>query len=264
MPLRALASATLLVLAAAGPIAAADGGSWDYWARVQAGAGLQGLAGDAAYTDQGLTGTTFSVGDVGLDDAEVAPFVELGVGTPIFDIHGYLGYSSFSTEGSRSLGRTINFGGRTFNAGATVQSESSISDLYAEVNWSPIALNVAGFSLGLAVHQLEVAASLDSSGLKTEAEESATIPALAVRAYVAPLDMLEAEVAVHGLAVPLGDASGTYLWAQAQVSYYPVSLVGVIAGWRHTAVDVDIESGARTIAAKVALSGPFLGLAAQF
>lgn len=254
----------LTLLAIAGTAAAADDGSWDYWVRAQASAGMLGLSGDAKFSDKGLGGTQFSIDDVGLDDSEVSPALELSVGTPIFDFHGFIGWQSWSTDGSAEISEEIDFGGTTFTAGTDVKSEASLSDLYAEVNWAPIALDVAGFSIGLAAHQISVTTSLESNGEKVELDESGIVPTLALRAYVAPIDAIEVEVMAHGLAVPTGDISGSLAILQGQVSYYPLENIGVIGGWRHTMIDLEFEDGGSKVEASLALSGPFLGLAAQF
>ena len=243
---------------------AADGGSWDYYVRVQASAGLLGLSGDASYTDQGINGTSFDIADVGLDSREIAPTVELGLGTPIFDFHGYLGYQTWSTDGSATISKTINFGGESFTPGTAISSKAELTDLYAELNWSPIALNVAGFAIGIAAHQLSFNTEISAAGQKATFDESVIIPTLALRAYAAPLDMLEVEVMVHGLAVPVGSASGSYLVAQAQIAYYPMSYFGVIGGWRTTMIDLEYEDGQTKASASISLSGPYLGVAAQF
>jgi hypothetical protein len=260
MHTRALISITLL--ACAGTAMAADGGSWDYWVRAQVSGGLIGLSGDAKYTDQGVTGTSFSMADVGLDSSEATPNLEVSVGTPIFDFHAFLGYQAWETDGSKTLSSPIDFGGTNFSG--AINSKAELTDLYAEVNWAPIALNVAGFSIGLAAHQLTIMTSLESSGVTTKLDESAILPTLALRAYAAPLDMLEVEVMIHGLALPLGDISGSYLTGQIQVSYYPMENIGVIGGWRQTMIDVEIEDGGKKAEANITQSGPFLGLAAQF
>lgn len=264
MHTRAIISASLLALCAA-PAFAADDGTWDYWVRAQVTAGQLALGGDASYTDGTIPATNFDVGDVGLDDGEIAPGFELGVTTPILSFHGWLGYQQWSTEGSTTLTQNLNFGGIGFTAGDTLSSEASLTDLYVEFAWGPIELDVAGFAIGIAAHQLSLQTKL-SSGLAGSAEfdESGTVPTLSLRGYVAPLDMLEVEAMVHGLAVPIGDASGSFFTGQIQASYYPFSYLGVIAGYKHTAIDIEYEDGSRTAKANVTLSGPFLGLAAQF
>lgn len=263
MHTRALLSATLLAACAA-PAFAADEGTWDYWVRVQASVGSLGLDGDASFSDKGLGGTSFDMADVGLDSTEVTPAFELGLTTPLLSFHGYLGYQEFSTDGSATLSQTINFGGQSFTGGTTVDSEATLSDLYAEFCWGPIELNLAGFSIGIAAHQLGLQTELSAAGTSAKLDESGVVPTLALRGYVAPLDMLECEVMLHGLAVPLGDMSGSYFTAQAQVSYYPFDYVGVFLGYKHTAIDIEIESGDSKAKANVSLSGPFLGVAAQF
>jgi len=262
---RAIISATLLALCAA-PAFAADDGTWDYWVRLQVSAGSLALGGDAQYTDGTIPGggTSFDVADVGLDDSEISPAFELGLTTPLLSFHGYLGYQEWSTEGSSTLSQTINFGDESFTAGTALKASATVSDLYAEFAWGPIELNLAGFSVGVAVHQLAVQTELSAVGQSAEFDESGTFPTLSLRGYVAPLDSIEAEVMIHGLAVPLGDASGSFFTAQAQVSYYPFDYVGVFVGYKHTAIDIEFEDGQRKATANVSLSGPFLGLAAQF
>lgn len=262
MHIRHILSASLLVLA--GSAVAADGGTWDYYVRVQASAGLLGLSGDASYKDGALSATGFDMGDLGLDDAEITPAIEIGLGTPLFDFDAHLGWQSWSTEGSKNLSKNINFGGTTFGVGTPVSTKASIDDLYIEGNWSPVALNLAGVSLGLALHRLNVTTEVAAGGTTEKLDESAILPTLALRAYAAPLDSVEAEVMLHALSVPLGDVSGSYVHAQLQVAYYPVNNLGIIAGWRHTMIDIEIEDGAMKADANVALSGPFLGVAAQF
>lgn len=266
MHTRALLSATAVAAACAlaAPASAADEGTWDYWVRVQASVGSIGLSGDASYEDAGLPGTSFDMSDVGLDESEITPALEIGLTTPLLSFHGFIGWQEWSTEGSATLSQTINFGGESFTAGTAIDSEATFSDLYAEFNWGPIELNPAGFSIGLALHQLGLRTSISAVGQSVEFDESGIVPTLAVRGYVAPLDMLEAEFMVHGLAVPLGDISGSYLVAQAQVSYYPWDYLGVFLGYKHSAIDIEFEDGDRQAEANVTLSGPFLGVAAQF
>jgi hypothetical protein len=265
MTLRHTLPATLLALAGTvGTAAAADDGTWDYWVRVQASATMASLDGKAAYSKDGLKGTSVSTSDIALDSSEISPVIEVGLGAPLFDFGANLGYATFSTSGDSTLTEDVNFGGQTYLASTKIRSESKITDLYVEGYWAPIALNLAGFSLGVAVHKLDVSASLDAVGQSAKFDESAILPTLAVRAYVSPLDMLEVEAMVHGLAVPFGDASGSFLYAQAQVAYYPIENVGVIGGYRRAMIDVEIESGKDKAVADVSLSGPYLGLAAQF
>ena len=261
MHTRAILSATLLAACATSAFAA-DGGTWDYWVRVQASVGSIGLDGDASYGINGGSGTSFAMADVGLDASETTPAFELGLTTPLLSFHGFLGYQEWSTEGSATLTAPINFGGTGFSG--AVNSSATISDLYAEFCWAPIELNPAGFTIGLAVHQLGMQTELASTGQRVEFDENVLVPTLAVRAYVAPLDMFEVEAMVHGLAVPIGDVSGSFIAGQIQASYYPMDYVGIFAGYRHTMIDMEIDDGDMKAEANVALSGPFLGVAAQF
>jgi hypothetical protein len=255
-------------LLAAATLPAADDGTWDYWIRVEPQVTFATISGDAKLSDGGLDGTTFSTSDVGLDSREATPGIEIGIGVPLFDFGAHLGYQSFSTSGSGDLTQSIAFGGITFPAGTAVDSEAEITDLYAELYWAPIALDLAGFSLGIAAHQLQISTSLEGSvgteTVKETLDESAIIPTLVLRGYVSPLDMLEAEVAVQGMTIPGGDVQGTYLDIQAKLAFYPIEYVGIIAGYRHTLYDIDVKSDGKEFATSLTLSGPFVGIAAQF
>lgn len=260
MHTRAFLSATLL--AAASASFAADGGTWDFYLRGQVSATVAKLDGNAEYSKNGSASDSFSTADIGLGDSSVSPAVEIGLGMPLFDFHAHLGYSAFSTDGSKALTAPLDFGGQNFTG--TVDSKAEISDLYVEACWAPLALNLGGVSIGLAAHQLSLKTTISAGAVSATLDESAVLPTLAVRAYVAPLDMLEAEIVVHALSVPLGDLTGTYAYAQAQVAYYPMTYIGVIAGYRHTMIDIEIKSGNNKAVADLTLSGPYLGLAAQF
>ncbi len=261
MHTRALLSLTLLVMA--GTATAADEGTWDYWVRAQVSAGSLGLSGDASFSDNNVPGSTIAMEDVGLDDSAIAPAFELGLTTPILDFHAFLGWQSWSVDGDATLDQAVNFAGETFAPGP-ISSKASLTDIYAEFNWAPISVNLAGFSLGVAAHQLNLTTELSAANQQAEFDETAIIPTLALRAYAAPIDSLEVELMVHGLAVPLGDVSGSFLVAQIQAAYYPWKFAGVIGGWRTTMLDLEFESGETKAKANVSLSGPYLGLAAQF
>lgn len=263
-------SAAPLRLALAGALAlsalhAGDDGTWDYWVRVQASAAYLALDGEASYTRHGVPGTTIQVADLGLDGGALAPAGELGLTTPLLSFHAFLAASRWTREESATLAAPLAFGGQTFAASTQVHSEITLEDAYAELSWGPLELDVAGFAVGLAVHRLGLSGRIAGGGAVAEFDETAYLPTLALRAYVAPIDMLEAEAMVHALSLPLGDvASAAFYTAQAQLSFYPIDYVGVFAGYRFSGIEVEIEYGGTRVDTALTLSGPFLGLAAQF
>ncbi|MCS6970951.1 MAG: hypothetical protein RMM29_00875 [Planctomycetota bacterium] len=263
--IRSVCVTCILLAAHAGPLAAGDDGTWDYWVRVQASAAYLTLAGETSYTARGVPGTAVEVSDLGLDSGAVAPGLELGLTTPLLSFHGFLAGSQWTLEETTTLGSAVQFGGRSFAASTQVRSELTISDAYAEICWGPIELDIAGFAVGLAVHRLGLQATLSGGGQSASFDEVAYLPTLALRAYVAPIDMLEAEAMVHGLSVPLGEvASATFASAQAQLSFYPIDFIGAFVGYRYTLAEVEFEYRSTAIDASLTLSGPFAGIAAQF
>lgn len=250
---------TLLAIAAL-PLSAAD------WIRVEPQIGFAKLSGDVTYSDNGIAGTQTDMSSLGLGSTETMPGIEIDLSPPLIPFGFNVGGYSFSTSGSGALSKTINFGGINYTSGTTVSSEAKLQDVYGEINFQPVKFDLAGASIGLAVHQMSATVSLKAPSLvATEADKTFYFPAITARAYVHPIDAIKIEGAVQYCGLTVGDASVSYINAHAQVGYFPVSMLGVFAGYRHILLDVEVEpSSGAMLDANVTLSGPFVGIEACF
>jgi hypothetical protein len=270
MPITArLLVPTLLAAAASAPLAAADNASTDYWVRAMPSLWLPQLGGDAAYhRGTASPATTVSADQLGLGDRQRSPQIEAGAQIPfLFGFHA--GWSTFKSEGDSTLGGSLTFGTRTFAPATTVHAEAELSDLWGEICVRPLNLDLVGFSIGLAGHELGAKIKLtDSSSGATESfDQSVFVPAGSLRAHVTPLTGLTIEGRLHYMEIGLDGDHIRFAQAEFQASYCPIRWVGVLAGYRYDLYDVHLHqpNGANSSAdANLHLSGPYVGLMAKF
>lgn len=185
----------------------------------------------------------------------------------LFGVHA--GVASFSTDGGTTLGANLTFADQTFTAGTSIAADISLRDLWAEVCIRPLSLDIAGVSVGLAVHQLTTELTITGGGQSARFSEAPLIPVIAVRGHVnLPfVHGLGVELKIHTLSIPLPDLHPSYLDADLHVTYRPWELLGFTAGYRYVRwnVGMDDPSGSGSSAdLSLTLSGPYLGLIAKF
>ena len=170
-------------------------------------------------------------GDLNLDDGELAFSVQAGLRLPVL-VNLHAGFMSFeATSGDNEL---------------------SITDIYGEIGYGFSALGYAGVEAGLAVHSL--GSEVDDAG-SINYDTDTLLPALAVRAWVSPVESFDVQARIHW-----GDAfDNMVLDAEAHVSWYITSMVGIKGGYRYIAYEVDKGEDL-----DVTLAGPFLGGVLQF
>lgn len=252
----------VLALCAGTLVSAADDTANDYWIRLQANAWFAPLDGNFAYTDNNVPPTSMSVDEIGLGDSETNLMAEVSLQLPFFlDFH--VGGWTFGTSGSNTLSRDIEFGDVTFNASDTITSKIDLSDFYGEIAWG-LNFDLVGFSIGLAAHFLSVDGELRSTTQNADFDGSIPVPMVAVRAHVNPLASLGFEGVLHGLSLSVGEYDTTVLDLRLQAIYRPIDMLGVIGGLRHYVLDIEGKDGNEEVLIDLTLSGPFVGLVAQF
>lgn len=262
------ATLTLPLLMAGGLASAADEVATDYWVRALPSVWFAQARGDASYGTNNASPTRFSTDSVGLGDREAAFMLEAAVKVPfLFGVHA--GVSAFGTDGGTTLGSNLTFADQTFTAGTGIATEVTLRDLWAEVCIRPLSLDIAGVSIGLAVHQLATELTISGGGLSARFSESPLIPVVAVRGHVnLPfVPGLGVELKIHTLSIPLPDLHPSYLDADLHLTYRPWELLGFTAGYRHVRWDIGIEepSGSGSSAdLALTLAGPYVGLIAKF
>ena len=256
-----LASLTLPVA-----LSAADTEANNYWLRVSASAWLPALSGDLSYRQgNGLANKT-STDSLGLGDSELTPMLDLDIKPPLipFIPNLHVGFYNFSTDGSETLTSNLTFGGRTFSAGTNITSKAALTDIYAELNWQPLDLDLVGVGLGFGAHSMQAEFTISGGGFSEKLDSPAVIPVLALRAHVNPLDVLGIEVEANGISANMGDFDGTFLDLRLQAVYRPINWLGVVGGYRHVLLDADITDGSNKITFDLTFSGPYLGALVQF
>jgi len=251
---------TLALILSACALGAADDRANDYWLRLSAAAWGPSQSGQAGFTTDGRDPGTADLADLGLDGTQTGLMADVDVQVPIIflpDVH--LGAWTTASEGSGTLGSTQAIGDTTFAAGSKVDSTLDLTDLWAELSWRPIDFGLAGFAVGLGVHALDIHLEEKASGTTATFDETLPIPVLVLRGHVNPIPSLGFEAILHGM--NYNDTN--FLDLRAQAVWRPMDWLGVMAGWRHVALDATIDDGQDHADLNLTLSGPYLGALVQ-
>jgi len=256
---------TLPLLFCGGVASAADSVATDYWVRVMPAAWFVGFEGDAKYSANGVPGDNLSLDDVDLANHEAGFGLEVSAKLPIlFSFHA--GGYAIGTDGSFTTGG-VDFGGETFTG--SVDSSLDVSDLYLEADLQILDLDLVGCAIGVGYHLMNTEVSLSGGGNSAALDEDFQFPVIALRAHanLPVLTSLGAEAKIHWMELSVNDTSVGYLDATIQITWRPWDMLGFIGGYRHVAADIGFDDPAGTNAdadVDITLSGPFLGLTAQF
>lgn len=254
-------SLACLVLGAGVTAVAADGAS-TYTARIIGGAWFAQLGGDLSYDGELQEGSTFGADDFDLDEASASPMVELGLNLPIlFDLHA--GYAGYGADGSETFTTPKLFNDQVIAGEAT--AEVDVEDVYGEVMWRFLNLELGGAGVGLAVHYIDAQMSIDSQSGSERFDERFPMPALSGRAFLNPWGGLSAEMKLHLMSIEVDDVDAQYVDFHVLVGYRPIEWVGVELGYRFIKYDFDISfDDEEHLNLDLSLSGPFLGAVLQF
>lgn len=256
---------TVPLLCLGGIANAADNVASDYWVRVMPAAWFVAFDGDAKYTADGLSGDNLSLDDVDLANSEAGFGLEVSAKLPIlFSFHagGYV----VGTDGSFTTAG-VDFGGETLTG--NVDSSIDLSDLYIEADLQLLDLDLVGFAIGVGYHLMNTEVSLDDGTNSAALDEDLQFPVVSLRAHanLPMLTSLGAEAKVHWMELSLDDTGVSYIDATIQITWRPWEMIGFIGGYRHVAADLSFDNptGANADAdLDLTLSGPFLGMTAQF
>lgn len=256
---------TVPLLCLGGIASAADNVASDYWVRVMPAAWFVAFDGDAKYTADGLPGDNLSLDDVDLANSEAGFGLEVSAKLPIlFSFHA--GGYGVGTDGSFTTAG-VDFGGETLTG--NVDSSIDLTDIYLEADLQLLDLDLVGFAIGVGYHLMNAEVSLDDGTNSAALDEDLQFPVISLRAHanLPMLTSLGAEAKVNWMELSLDDTSVGYIDATIQITWRPWELVGFIGGYRHVAADLSFDSPTGTNAdadLDLTLSGPFLGMTAQF
>lgn len=197
--------------------------------------------------------------DLGMD-AESYPLVDIFAG--FGDHHLLFTYYKADYSGSEKLKKDIEFGGTTFPANAKVDSELEYTVMDFAYQWDAIDLEnfLAGASLGLIgkVKYLDItSAKLEGGGEKESVDVSGPIPMVGANLHVGLLaDIIEARFQMTGM----GYSGNSVVEFLGDISYTPFPFVGIHAGYRSFAINVDVDD----LDANFTTAGPYGALTIGF
>jgi len=171
-------------------------------------------------------------------------------------------YLPLRFSGESTLGKSVNFNGRTFTAGSSVKS-----NLHADVLDIGLTYYIANFDdlptrlqvgVEMAVKTIFADVKLSSAALGISESQGATvpIPTVGLQGRIALADFLGLVVRAGGLAY----SGNHFIDSEAQIEFSPLPLVGLHAGYRYIDLQVD-RSG---VFVDSTFSGPFLGAFIRF
>ncbi len=253
---------TLALLLSAGAfLGAADERANDFLLRLSAAGWGAALGGSLGFTEDGRTPDTADMATLGLDGTQPGYMVDVNFHMPIIflpDVH--VGMWRTGAEGAGNLSEELAIGDVVFTDGERVESTLTLTDLWAELSWRPIDLNIAGFAVGVALHAVDVHFEARSSSSTETFDETLPIPVLVLRGHVNPLKNLGFEAILHGVSYD----GYTFADLRAQALWRPLDNLGVMAGWRHVAMQAEIDDGDDQAEIDLTLSGPYVGALLQF
>jgi hypothetical protein len=190
--------------------------------------------------------------DLGMD-TESYPLVDIFAG--FGDHHLLFTYYKADYSGKEKLKQEIEFGGSTFPVGANVDSELKYTVMDFAYQWDAIDLEniLAGTSLGLVgkVKYMDItSAKIEGGGESESVDISGPIPMLGANLHVGILaDIIEARFQVTGM----GYSGNSVVEYFGDISYTPFPFVGIHAGYRSFAVNVDVDD----LDANFTTAGPY-------
>jgi len=237
-----LVGVTLCFVLAAVPSAAMDlGVRAYYW--------MPGLDGDINYD----SGTKLDLEkDLGMD-TESYPLVDIFAG--VGDHHLLFTYYKADYSGKETLKQEIEFGDEIFPVSTKVNSKLEYTVMDFAYQWDAINLEniLAGASLGLVgkVKYFDItSAKIEGGGESEEVDASGPIPMLGANLHVGILaNIIEARFQVTGM----GYSGNSVVEYFGDISYTPFPFVGIHAGYRSFALNVDVDD----LDASFTTAGPY-------
>lgn len=161
-----------------------------------------------------------------------------------------LGYYEFSNDGRRTIDRTIDWGGVTYPAGASVSAEMTQTVYEADWTWWLVKRERGAFGTALGATVLEFSARADaelhagneSRELHQEATATAPVPTLGVAGRVQPLSQLWLDAEVRVLpGVKFDTVEGDALYITASAEWQALRHFNLGVNWTSFSIDADVD-----------------------
>ena len=218
-----------------------------------------------------LDSTTFGTGtsisfedDLGLDDRKtnVSILGKLRLGDR-WRIEGE--YFALDRSGSRTINRTINWGGDVYPVGITVSSEFD-SDIYrVSGGYSFIKNPQAEFGVALGLHITDFTASLAGANIaKRTGDALAPLPTIGLYGSYAFTPRWLLSGRVDFFSFNYNDYDGSLVNLTAAVDYRFTRNFGVGVGYRYVDYDLEVTKSSFSGGVKYEFSGPVVYLVGSF
>jgi hypothetical protein len=225
-----------------------------------AGAVFQNLDGGATADLNAGGGGSVGFSQVGLEDESTAPFL---AGRWRFADQWRLDFTfdSIDVDGNRAVSREIEFGFLTIPLNAEADSSLQIRNYSAFIGYSFLKdeRSEMGARFGLTVMdaQFSLSGQLNDASLGTQtADVVGPIPTLGLYGTYALTNRWTIDGAVDGLAGGLGNYSGHYLAATANLTYWLNDTFAVGLGYRYIDSKLEHDGNSMTKAVDLEYSGP--------
>lgn len=226
----------------------------------EAGAVFQNLDGSATADINAGGGGSVGFSQIGLDDQSTSPF--FAARWRFADRWRVdFTFDSVDVDGNRAVSREINFGFLTIPLVAEADSSLRIRNYSSFVGYSFLKdeRSELGARLGLTVMDAEFSLSgrLNGASLGSQsADVLGPIPTLGLYGTYALSNRWTIDGSVDGLAGSLGDYSGHYLVATANLTYWIDDMFAIGVGYRYVDGELEHEGSSITKAVAIEYSGP--------
>jgi hypothetical protein len=237
-----------------------------------AGAVFQNLDGGATADLNRGGGGSIGFSQIGLDDHSTSPFF---AARWRFADRWRLDFTfdSVDVDGSRTVSREIEFGFITIPASARADSSLNIRNYSGFIGYSFVKdeQSELGARFGLTIMDAKFSISGTANALgqtistgTQKTEVVGPIPTLGIYGTYALSNRWTVEGSVDGLAGSLGDYSGHYLAATANLTYWLNDVFAIGVGYRYVDGKLEHEGGLVTKAVEIKYSGPVVKASVGF
>lgn len=229
-----------------------------------AGAVFQNLDGGATADLNGGGGGSIGFSQIGLDDQSTSPFFAARwrfADRWRFDFT----YDSVDVDGKRTVSGDIEFGFITIPASATADSSLNVRNYSGFIGYSFFKdeRSELGARFGLTIMdaKFSLSGTVSGAGATTstgtqKAEVLGPIPTLGLYGTYALSNRWTLDGSVDGLAGSIGDYSGYYLAATANLTYWINDMFALGIGYRYVDGKLEHDGNVMTKAVEIKYSGP--------
>jgi hypothetical protein len=168
-----------------------------------------------------------------------------------------LDYFSLKRSASRALSADVTWGGNTYTAGTVVNSQFKVSDLRAALGYSFFRRTDTELGVGVGLHSLALAASLDAAAVGAKAESvTAPLPFVSLYGNFALTDTWALSARADWLSLAYDKYSGGIRATAIDVVYQSFKNVAFGVGLHTLTFNLGVDNPNSNLQARMTLQGP--------